>query len=115
VQCSYLSFFFVSNTSFHCHLLSQHLSGLLEGVQQRAVSCVTCSQHIVALLEQDEAACGVGRGGSGVPNRLGAGLDSLIEGVQLTRAPAAEVLVYGAAQQLASDGSLFRSLGNYKQ
>lgn len=66
----------------------------------------------MALLEQDEAR-GTADGHS--PNRLGAGLDSIIEGVQLTKAPSAEVLIYGAARQLASDGSLFVSLGNYKQ
>lgn len=71
-----------------------------------------CSRNIVALLEQDEA-----RGSEGglSPNRLCAGLDSLIEGVQLTKAPSVEALIYSTAQQLASDGSVYRSLGNYKQ
>lgn len=70
---------------------------------------------MVALLEQDEARGRHAPGDVVNPSRLGAGLDSLIEGVQLTKAPAPEVLIYTAAQQCATDGSVYRSLGNYKQ
>lgn len=93
-------------------MFCQHLLGLHEGLKERATNCVTCSRNLVALLEQDEARCSQD---AMSPNRLGAGLDSLIEGVQLTKAPAPEVLIYGSAQQCASDGCLYRSLGNYKQ